>query len=149
MPSKCLIHFTSRPDPQAKAYSSDVYWCSSNPDWGTSGPGIPDGDSTNDPILDVDNVIGYGPENINQEVLLNSPLYQTVGVHYWSDAGGGLTNARVRIYVDGELQLEAVQIMSGPQFWEVADIVVSNSGTEVQITPLSGLVYDVYSPSGF
>ena len=65
------------------------------------------------------------------------------------DAGGGLTNARVRIYVDGELQLEAVQIMSGPQFWEVADIVVSNSGTEVQITPLSGLVYDVYSPSGF
>ena len=81
--------------------------------------------------------------------MLNSPLYQTVGVHYWLDSGGGLTNARVRIYVNGEIQLEAVQAMSGPQFWEVADIVVSNSGTDVQITPLSGFIYDVYTPSGY
>jgi hypothetical protein len=135
--------------PSCGSTSSDVYWCSSNPDWGTGGPGVPDGNSSNDPILDVDNVLGYGPENINQDVLLNSALYQTVGVHYWLDSGGGITNARVRIYVDGELQLEAVQAMSGPQFWEVADIVVSESGTDVQITPLSGLIYDVYSPSGY
>jgi len=128
--------------------SSDVYWCSSNPDWGSGGLGSPDGNSANDPILDVDNVMGYGPENINQDVLVNSPLIQTVGVHYWLDSGGGITNARVRIYVDGELQLEAVQAMSGPQFWEVADIVVSNNGTDVQITPVSGYIYDQYEPSG-
>jgi len=39
--------------------------------------------------------------------------------------------------------------MSGPQFWEVADIYVSNDGTDVQITPLSGFIYDLYTPSGY
>ncbi|MBT6175671.1 MAG: hypothetical protein HOI23_00390 [Deltaproteobacteria bacterium] len=135
--------------PSCGSTSSDVYWCSSNPDWGSGGLGVPDGISANDPVLDVDNVIGYGPENINQDMLLNSALMQTVGVHYWLDSGGGITNARVRIYVDGELELEAVQAMSGPQFWEVADIYVSNDGTDVQITPLSGFIYDLYTPSGY
>lgn len=134
--------------PSCGTTSSDVYWCSSNPDWGSGNLGAPDLVAVNDPILDVDNVIGYGPENINQEVLLNSPQAQRVGVHYWRDAGGGLTNARVRIYVDGELQLETSQAMMGPQFWEVADIVVSDNGTSVTVTPLSAIVYDRYDPSG-
>ncbi|MEC9466873.1 MAG: PKD domain-containing protein [Myxococcota bacterium] len=128
--------------------SSDVYWCSTWPDWGSGGQGLPDGDYSNDPSLDVDNITGYGPENINQDNLFDTPSYTTVGVHYYWDKGGGPTNARIRIYVDGLLEFEAYQILNGPEFWEVADIVVSDNGTNVTISPLSGFIYDWYTPSG-
>jgi hypothetical protein len=128
--------------------SSDVYWCSTWPDWGSGGQGLPDGDYSNDPSLDVDNITGYGPENINQDNLFDTASYTTVGVHYYWDKGGGPTNARIRIYVDGLLEFEAYQVLYGPELWEVADIVVDSSGTNVTITPLSGFIYDWYTPSG-
>ena len=71
-----------------------------------------------------------------------------MGVHYYWDKGGGPTNARIRIYVDGLLEFEAYQVLYGPELWEVADIVVDSSGTNVTITPLSGFIYDWYTPSG-
>ena len=63
----------------------DCYFANPNPDWGPTGP-------VGNPSLDIDDVNGAGPENIN----LNDPEYtdQTtipgpylVGVHYYSSGG--------------------------------------------------------------
>lgn len=77
----------------------DCYYANPTPDWGTQG------DWHDDPFLDYDNVQGFGPENINVEVLL--PGRYVVAIHYYldsyEDSFSTQTNATVKIYFRGVL----------------------------------------------
>lgn len=57
---------------------SDCYFGNPAPDWGTTG------DWHDDPFLDVDDVDGYGPENIN--ISTPQPGTYTFKVHYYADS---------------------------------------------------------------
>ena len=100
--------------------TDDCYYANSNPDWGAMG------DWQDDPFLDVDDVDGYGPENINVQDLL--PGTYRIALHYYSDSHDESpsvsTNASVRVYLGGQLAGEY-----GPQFldstgriWDVATL---------------------------
>ena len=56
----------------------DVYYLSMTPDWGGNNRGQPDNNSANDPRLDVDNIVGFGPENINQDLLFDNPAATSI-----------------------------------------------------------------------
>jgi hypothetical protein len=61
-------------------------------DWGLVG-------DWDNPVLDVDDVNGYGPENIF--VTPSDSGVYTVQIHYYSDHGVGPSNAWVEVFVDG------------------------------------------------
>jgi hypothetical protein len=88
----------------------DCCWCNPNPSWGSSGGG-------DDPILALDNRIGYGPENINLEAPANGDYH--VKVHYYEDAGGGASLATVRVWIDGVQIDEASKNLTHNQVWDV------------------------------
>ena len=94
----------------------DCFWQNLEPDWGRRG------DGSDDPSLDIDDVDGWGPENIN----LNNPepgLDYHVGVHYFSDQGYGTSYATVRLYLGGQLVDEQRRRrMTDQQFWHVLDV---------------------------
>lgn len=111
----------------------DCYYANMNPDWGPAG-------SFGNPTLDLDDVNGYGPENINVVSPEDGVSYRVV-VHYYSDDGLGGTNATVKIYLSGELKYEQVQFLNQTgRTWEVARVSWPN-GTIQEL----GNVYD-YSP---
>ena len=134
----------------------DVYYLSMTPDWGGNNRGQPDNNSANDPRLDVDNIVGFGPENINQDLLFDNPAatsdsnyYFSVGVHYfcdrtyesafwpWESDSFQISTARIRVYIDGEVAYEASQQMTYIDFWEPLDIVVADNGTRVELYPVA------------
>jgi hypothetical protein len=121
-----------------------TWFCVMNPDWGYDGRGLPDGDPTNNPSLDVDNFAGFGPENINQERLFDGKDGEPfrIGVHYWADRGHGPKEARVRVYVDGELAFEERHTFGCREFWDVADLYVTGNGTSVEIVSLNKNVWE-------
>jgi hypothetical protein len=91
----------------------DCNWCDKTPDWGVLGAG-------DDPSLDIDDLYGYGPENIN----IDSPaddLYH-VKVHYFVDNGDGDVTATVRIYTFGALEGEYSKVLTRNKVWDVAEV---------------------------
>jgi hypothetical protein len=112
---------------------SVVWWCSPTPDWGPGG--VPDGDRSNDPRLDVDNVFGDGPENINQDKLFDSRGFR-LGVHHYCDFGNGPAEARVRVYINGEMRFEETRTLAFREFWEVAAIDVGGNTERVEISSI-------------
>jgi hypothetical protein len=96
----------------------------------------PPGGSEDDPSLDIDDVDGFGPENINIE----SPADGTYRVAI--DAFRGAANTTVRIYCGGSTTeprqtFGPVFIDSAPNdLWRVADVTIS--GTSCIITDLRG-----------
>jgi hypothetical protein len=93
----------------------DCYYSNKTPDWGDPGP-------ANDPTLDIDDVDGYGPENINIAEPRDGSTYRVL-VHYYDDDGMGATNATIRIYLNGTLQYESVKVLSATdKVWDVATI---------------------------
>lgn len=114
----------------------DCYFANPNPDWGPTGP-------VGNPSLDIDDVNGAGPENIN----LNDPEFtdQTsipgpylVGVHYYSSGGlftsdYGPSEATIRIYLGGGLAGTYTKVLDmTDNFWEVAGVIWTASETRVQ-----------------
>ncbi len=82
--------------------------------------------ATDDPRLDIDDVEGHGPENINIDSPVNLSMYR-VGVHYWDDGLWGSSDAYVNIYC-GDISVTPVASY-GPvdlpmtdDFWKVADV---------------------------
>ncbi len=102
-------------DPANYFYSpDDCCFCNPNPDWG-------DGSSTDDdPLLALDNRVGYGPENIN--IADPQPGTYYIRVHYYDDNSGGDTEATVSVYVGGELKQTWSRVLSQYQVWDVANI---------------------------
>ena len=95
--------------------------------------------NADDPRLDLDDVEGNGPENIN----IQAPRAGTyrLGVHYWEDDGFGASTVSIRIFCGGQLAREFEPIVlqvggeagePGTEFWEVADIVWSGASCEVR-----------------
>ena len=102
------------------------------------------GDATtdDDPRLDIDDVTGHGPENIN--ILRPSAAYYRVGVHYYASDGAGPQAATLTIYCNGPTpvaRLGPVTVTSraGPEasdLWIAADIVPL-AGGGCRVAPIS------------
>lgn len=94
----------------------DCHWVNPNPNWGDPN------DARMNPRLDIDQVHGWGPENINLEIPEEGVRYG-VGVNYFDDHGYGPSYATVRVFIDGLLRREFTdRYMEDRQFWHVADI---------------------------
>jgi len=112
----------------------DCYFDNTNPDWGT--PGV----TADDPAIDIDDVDGFGPENVSLEQPLDGHHYHVL-VHYYDDHGHGSTNATVRIYLNGELRYEGIQALAHKDVgWDVARIswpagAIDGVGTAFEYTP--------------
>lgn len=112
------------------------------------------------PRLDIDDVEGWGPENVNIDGAHDGDLFR-VAVHYYDDdTWDGPADVMVRIYcggtprvVYGPARINNVSAGTG-EIWRVADIVARGpSGDDCEITSLaSGSAYDIRpdsSRSGF
>lgn len=91
----------------------DCNYCNQTPSWGASG-------SADDPSLAIDDLSGYGPENIN----IDSPADGTYGVavHYYQDLGDDSVVATVRVYTYGVQVGEYSRVMERNDVWEVAEV---------------------------
>jgi hypothetical protein len=91
----------------------DCNWCNRSPSWGGVG-------GADDPSLDIDDLFGYGPENINIEI----PAEDTyrVAVHYFEDNGDGDVVATVKIYAYGIEEGRFTKVLRRNQVWDVAEI---------------------------
>ncbi|MBI3178522.1 MAG: hypothetical protein HYZ27_02605, partial [Deltaproteobacteria bacterium] len=146
-PNGTFFHRFTPPPNCGNGDAKDVWYCRKRPDWGLNGEGVPDGNNTNDPALDVDNITGFGPENINQDILFDGATDFTIGVHYYCDRGGAATNARIRVFVDGNPVFESTRSLTRTQFWEVANVRVTGNGTSVSVSGLNKALTTVTSPS--
>ena len=103
----------------------DCFWQNMEPDWGVTRGVAADGSPigyNDDPSLDIDDVDGWGPENINFDNPQNGRVYD-IGVQYFDAHGYGASFVTVRIYLGGVLAYEKLrQRMTDQQFWHVADI---------------------------
>ena len=115
---------------------NDCYYANMTPDWGVAG------DITDDPFLDIDDLQGPGPENINVDELSDGTY--RIWVHYYSDTGSGgsggggsstAANATVDVYIGGTLAASyGPQRLNGTSdSWDVATLDWP-SGT---LTPLN------------
>ncbi|MBA2663625.1 MAG: hypothetical protein H0U74_15150 [Bradymonadaceae bacterium] len=106
------------------------WFCTPQPDWNTTV-------AANKPVLDVDNETGFGPENINQQLLADGNGFR-VGVHFWDNKiKNNKATARIRIFVGGVLRFDETNSLNCKEFWEAADINVSGGGTTVTVTSLN------------
>jgi hypothetical protein len=94
---------------------TDCNYCNVNPDWGVEGVG------SDDPSLDLDDVTGYGPENINLQAPADG-VYD-MHVHYFRDNGAGAVVATVRVYLDGAVAYEVSEIMEYDDRWFVGSVL--------------------------
>ncbi len=94
---------------------TDCNYCNVNPDWGVEDVG------SDNPSLDLDDVTGYGPENIN----INAPAAGNydMHVHYFRDSGAGAVVATVRVYLEGTVAYEVSEVMEYDDRWFVGSIL--------------------------
>jgi hypothetical protein len=79
------------------------------------------GETTGDPRLVIDDLSGYGPEQISVEVPVDA-VYR-VGVHAYSFSVSSPVWATIKIFVHGALAYEDTRdVSSGQSFWEPAEI---------------------------
>jgi hypothetical protein len=103
--------------------------------WGMSG-------TTDDPRLDIDDVTGHGPENINID-RPTAGAYR-VGVHYFDAHGAGAQSATVLVYCGaptpvarlGPVTLNYRGSADTSDFWLVAD-VIPNAATGCEVRPIA------------
>ncbi len=100
------------------------------------------------PRLDIDDVEGYGPENINVDKPVAGNTY-AVGVHYFSDDGTGPSRAYVKVYC-GTISIDPVFEIGpktlnpsggsweGNDFWKVAEVYWD--GYDCDVRPIDVIV---------
>ena len=104
------IHYARQADDWGD--TDTLYWQQPSQDWGS------DGEVT----LDIDDLYGANPENINHIDPASGGLYN-VGVHYYCDNGYDSSQATVRIYFDNTLVSEEQRSLGGSDsFWHAGDI---------------------------
>lgn len=92
--------------------SLSVYWLHREQQWGEHG----------DVTLDIDDLYGADPENINHSDPRLDSQYR-VGVHYYCDKGYGAADATVRIYFGDVLHGEYQRRMEATDhFWYVGNV---------------------------
>ena len=73
-----------------------------------------------DAFLDIDNVSGFGPENINIESPIDG-VYD-VAVNYYGGRGG-TSNLFVKVFINGALRLDlSNRVVNSKDVWNVARI---------------------------
>ncbi len=92
---------------------SDCTWCNRTPDWGS-----PSGND--DPRLDLDDLGGFGPENIN--VFEPEDGRYHVKVHYYDDNGDFAVQASVKVWLNGAVEWTGSKVMTRNQVWDVGQI---------------------------
>ena len=100
-------------------YANCKQTSSNGPDWDDDGASHTEGD----PSLDIDDLCGYGPENINID--LATPGQYLVGVDFFGFtgcSGSGVIGNTLRIYLYGQLQAEFYRELADEDWWEVAII---------------------------
>lgn len=114
----------------------DCYYGNAEPDWGVRN------DPSDNPSLDIDDVNGAGPENINLDNPEDTSGYgqgYQVGIHYFraeTFLGGGASlgpsDATARIFLGGVLVYEKTRTLQATDhFWHVAQIVWTPGNREV------------------
>lgn len=88
----------------------DCNYCNKTPDWGDNG-------TDDDPRLDIDDIGGFGPENIN----VYTPEVGTynVRVHYFSEHGDDIVLATVTVWLEGVEVFTGTQALAFNEVWEV------------------------------
>ncbi|MGC8926711.1 MAG: choice-of-anchor D domain-containing protein [Myxococcota bacterium] len=92
------------------------------------------------PTLDIDDVEGFGPENIN--IVSPSEGNYMITVYYFNDQGIGSTDAWVKVYINGinkpEWNFGPFKLERSKQAWDVAIIQWPKKGSanEVIVQPL-------------
>lgn len=90
-----------------------VYWALPSQNWGNHG----------EATLDIDDLYGADPENINHADPAAGGIYR-VGVHYYCDNLYGPADATVRIYFGTSLYLEEQRRLEATDhFWYVGNII--------------------------
>jgi hypothetical protein len=124
----------------------DCYYSNTRPSWDAAG-------TADDPRLDIDDIPGDGPENINIDVPVVGQTYRVGVHHYRSD---GCRSATIRIYC-GDISLTPVGTYtrsvcangggSARDFWRVVD-VRWNGGDSCSLTVLNTIITDSAARSG-
>lgn len=121
------------------------------PDWGQNNQVYPDGKPANDASIDVDQIWGKGPENVNHpkpfdgtfQVMAHTYCNRSCSVDFFGNVSCGnslgAVTAHVRIYVDGVVEFDSTQSMTQRDVWEAASITVS--GGVATVTPGTKAVY--------
>ena len=103
-------------------HDSDTYFSNREPDWY---PETPDAN----PVLDVDDNQGYGPENINVETPLPGSRH-SIYVHYWDAQtdGDAFAIATIRVFAYGQMVAEhQLAFEADETMWQAAEIVWAES----------------------
>jgi hypothetical protein len=122
--------------------SWDVFWFYPLQNWGSI--------SSNDdnPSLDLDDVDGNGPENVNLCLPEDGKTY-AVGVNYWDDHGFGTSYVTVRVYVYGSLvyQVNDLALVDHDLCW-IADVDWPGGQVKARLRPDGGpwCTHDYHHP---
>ena len=120
----------------------DVFWFYPYQNWGSVSS------TADDPSLDLDDVDGNGPENINLCQLEDGKSY-AVGINYWDDHGFGNAFATVRIYLFNDLVFEVndVALADHDLCW-IADVDWPAAQVKAKLRPGGGLwcTHDYHHP---
>jgi hypothetical protein len=123
---------------------NDCYYANRSPAWDAAG-------TADDPRLDVDDIDGYGPENIRVDAPVLSQRY-SVGVHYYS--GTPASNVTVRIYCGDTLAAPAFTRTLRPgstsdrnDFWRVARVRFTSPST-CTVTTVNDVILSSATRSG-
>ena len=114
----------------------DIFWRNPRGDWGVQG------DSSDDPSLDIDDTNGAGPENITHSGL--EPVRYDIGAYYYASGTFGPSNVTLRVYGNGTLAFEhANKFMERDgKFWHIARI----NGANGRVSAIDQ-IYDGYPTS--
>lgn len=108
------LHMLESPDAELWDAPHDVCYCNKTPDWG-----VPL-ETSDDPRLDIDDIAGHGPENIN--ITTPADGEYPVRVHFFDDNGDGAVTATVRFYLNGLLTDTYARVLDNDEVWEVGTI---------------------------
>lgn len=93
---------------------SDCYYANKNPDWNIMN------DNTDDPFLDVDDIDGNGPEEINLQS--TAPGRYDVYVHYFNDRFSGPSLASLDVFIAGQMVTTVTQNMTCNDLWHAGTV---------------------------
>jgi hypothetical protein len=123
-------------------------------DWGQSAECLPDQTNADDGVFEVDQLFGYGPEQVTYSAPFDG-TYTVTAVYYAYDSctgtsGTSATTAVIDIDVNGSLAWSgSMPNMAICDAWDAAQVVVANNGTSITVNPLTTPVYSVLSnPNG-
>ena len=127
------LHFIA---PGGRVWSTeDCFYSNMNPNWGD------ETSTADDPMLDIDNTSGYGPETM----VIPEPVdgIYAVVVHYFYDHGGGDAPATVVITLNEDNQRTyGPKSLTNEQYWVVTGINVVDGVAEFTSAPDSSYLFD-------